>query len=261
MFIHLLTSSLKRSRERGALAILAIAFGTSVATALLSLSLDVGDKLAKELRSYGANLAVLPSDALLDGVLEAESLEGAFAPPTLPAEDLPLLRSIFWRHNIEAFVPLLETSVTVVSPRSVVPLVGAWFDHGFREEDGATFTTGMREMRSWWKVEGEWLSGPGDSLRVMVGRRTAEVGNLSPGDTIVLEHTDIARRGARSVELEIAGIFETGDDEEARIYGSLELVQDLTGIPGGYSRLLVSCLTTPDNELARKDPKKMTVEE
>ena len=45
-----------RSRRRALWGVLAVSLGTAVAAAMLSVWLDVGDKVAQELRSLGANI-------------------------------------------------------------------------------------------------------------------------------------------------------------------------------------------------------------
>ena len=55
VFLSILRGSLLMRRGRVALAVLAIAIGTSVAAALLLVSRDVGAKVEKELRAYGPN--------------------------------------------------------------------------------------------------------------------------------------------------------------------------------------------------------------
>src|SRR6266478_5687238 len=73
-----------------------LALGMGVATAALSVSLDVGDRLAKEFRSLGANLVVTPkADSLpleIGGVDYRPVNAGAY----LPEADLPKLKTIFW---------------------------------------------------------------------------------------------------------------------------------------------------------------------
>src|SRR5437016_2538146 len=90
----------------------ALALGMAVATAALSVSLDVGDRLAKEFRSLGANLLVTPqADSLpleIGGVDYRPVNTGAY----LPEADLPKLKTIFWHNNIMGFSPILEVRVS-----------------------------------------------------------------------------------------------------------------------------------------------------
>lgn len=78
---RLLWASLARRRGMGALAVLAVAIGASVASALLHVSGDVGAKLTRELRALGPNLLLAPSaasgEAFLDEVQVSRRLAGA----------------------------------------------------------------------------------------------------------------------------------------------------------------------------------------
>jgi len=128
-----------------------------VATAALSVSLDVGDRLAKEFRSLGANLLVTPqADSLpleIGGVDYRPVNAGAY----LPEADLPKLKTIFWHNNIIAFSPVLEVRVSSWTPQYspasatfVKPaangdsvLIGAWSNHSVALPDGRGFLTGL----------------------------------------------------------------------------------------------------------------------
>ena len=65
VFLSILRGSLLQRRGRVALAVLAIAIGTSVAAALLLVSRDVGSKVEKELRAYGPNAMLVPATGTL----------------------------------------------------------------------------------------------------------------------------------------------------------------------------------------------------
>jgi len=56
MFLRIVADSFGRRPRHKLLTGAALALGMGVATAALSVSLDVGDRLAKEFRSLGANL-------------------------------------------------------------------------------------------------------------------------------------------------------------------------------------------------------------
>src|SRR5580700_6327063 len=105
MFIRILKDSFARQPRRKLLAAAALALGTAVATATLSVALDVGDRLASEFRALGANLLVTPqSDSLpleIGGVDYRPVDSGAY----LPEDTLGKLKTIFWRNNIIGFAP------------------------------------------------------------------------------------------------------------------------------------------------------------
>src|SRR2546425_1858833 len=60
MFFRLVADSFSRRLTRKLVTAAALALGMAVATAALSVALDVGDRLAREFRSLGANLLVRP---------------------------------------------------------------------------------------------------------------------------------------------------------------------------------------------------------
>ncbi len=68
MFARLLGESFARNPRRKLLTAAALMIGMAVATATLTIALEVGDRLAREFRSLGANLLVTPeSDTLARG--------------------------------------------------------------------------------------------------------------------------------------------------------------------------------------------------
>src|SRR5438309_9097379 len=135
MFIRLVADSFSRRPRHKLLTGAALALGMAVATAALSVSLDVGDRLAREFRSLGANLVVTPqADSLpleIGGVDYRPVNSGAY----LPESDLGKLKTIFWRNNIIAFAPILETTASITSnpetpstlqEKTRTQLVGTW---------------------------------------------------------------------------------------------------------------------------------------
>ncbi|KPQ42944.1 MAG: hypothetical protein MPEBLZ_02510 [Candidatus Methanoperedens nitroreducens] len=62
MFTRLVTKSLRVRRERLLISIIAVMLGAAMVTSLMTISLDIREQMGKELRSYGANLVVLPGE-------------------------------------------------------------------------------------------------------------------------------------------------------------------------------------------------------
>ena len=56
MFTRIIFESFRRQKRRKFLAGVAIALGVAVATAMIAVATNIGDKISRELRSYGANL-------------------------------------------------------------------------------------------------------------------------------------------------------------------------------------------------------------
>lgn len=258
MFFRVVGESFARNPRRKLLMAAALVLGMAVATATLTVVLDVGDRLAREFRSLGANLLVTPqSDTLpleIGGVDYRPVDEGAY----LPEGELGKLRTIFWRLNIVGFSPFLEVPVEFPVPQSGTrpgmvsraTLIGTWFEHDVPIPDGSTFTTGVRITHPWWRVSGRW---PAEGAReCVVGVALAQRLGVKTSDALAL------RAGGADFSLHVAGILSTGGPEDEAVVAPLAVAQSLAGRPGQFRRLLVSSLTKPEDEFARRDPAAMT---
>src|SRR5881296_569696 len=129
----------------------AVALGTSAAAGLGDIALDVGDKMSRELNSFGANLVVLPRGGAGPVVVGGEDVSTLRAPSYLDARDLPGVRENFWKNNILGMAPVLDVPARLAVPRRgdafsrAVLLRGAWLD---RQVEGADppLRTGLRGL-------------------------------------------------------------------------------------------------------------------
>jgi putative ABC transport system permease protein len=243
MFGRLVYESFRRQKRRKLLAGVAITLGVGVATAMIAVATDIGDKISRELRTYGANLIVTPQEDTLEvqigGVDLKPPSDGAF----LNEADLPKIKGMFWRNNIVGFAPMLPVNVRLPSDDAKdLTLLGTYFSKGltFGKQD---FVTGVRITHPWWRVQGAW---PADnSSHVLLGERLAANLGRNPGDEI-----EIAGQPHR-----IVGILSTGGAEDSQIVAPLALAQQILGKPGVVRRVYVSALTKPEDAFARRDPK------
>src|SRR5256885_12555955 len=111
MFLRLVADSSRRRPRHNLVTGSALALGMAVATAALSGSLDVGDRLAREFRSLGANLLVTPQADSLPLEIGGVDYRPANAGAYLPESDLPKIKTVFWHNNIIGFAPVLELPV------------------------------------------------------------------------------------------------------------------------------------------------------
>jgi len=256
MFFRLLIESFRRGRRSKVLALGAVTLGTLAATALATLVLASGDRFARSLASYGANLRVVPA-------------EGA---TTLPVSELTALDKIFWRNNLVAIAPLLTLRVEMRpaagragapgetrAESTVAPVVGTWFDHRL-----AHWTTGLPATRPSLPVTGRW---PRDgAAEIALGRRLAErlgvAGSAADHDSP--PSITLALQG-RSVALDVVGLVGGGGDEEERAFAPLAPVQELAGPEavreGRITSAEIFAMTVPEPSFQRRDPAAMSPEE
>jgi putative ABC transport system permease protein len=247
MFVRLVYESFRRQQRRKLLAGAAITLGVTVATAMIAVATDIGDKINRELRTIGANLVVTPQEDSLDveigGVNLKPPSDGAF----LNEADLPKIKGIFWHNNITGFAPMLPVTAAVEhsGKRQDVTVLGTYFAKQLKYGTEA-FTTGVRNTHPWWNVSGAWPSD--ESSDVLVGERLAAQLDAKPGDTL-----NISGR-----QVKVSGILSSGGPEDDQIVAPLSLAQQILGKPGAVRRVYVSALTKPEDAFARRDPKSLS---
>lgn len=247
MFVRLVYESFRRQKRRKLLAGAAITLGVTVATAMIGVATDIGDKINRELRTIGANLLITPQEDTLDVEIGGFNLK----PPTdgafLSEADLPKIKSTFWHNNITGFAPMLPVNVKLEQDgkASDATLLGTYFAKQVtfgRDE----FTTGVRSTHPWWRVSGSW---PDDNSRdVLLGEKLATRLQSKPGDGIILSGR----------QLRVSGILSTDGAEDEQIVAPLAMAQEILGKPGAVRRVYVSALTKPEDAFARRDPKSMS---
>jgi putative ABC transport system permease protein len=258
MFARLVGESFIRNPRRKVLTAAAIVVGMAVATATLTVALEVGDRLAREFRSLGANLLVTSqSDTLpveIGGVDYRPVDEGAY----LQESDLGKLKTIFWRHNILGFTPFLDVPAHFVTnsvPRTFVKvtLVGTWYEHAVPIPDGTSFQTGLKSTHPSWQVQGRWFHDGANEC--VIGTRLAakNTEQFAVGKSVDLSSTDFL--AGLPYACLVTGIATTGDMEDDAILVPLSFAQEYSGHPGQFRTLFVSALTKPADALANRDPK------
>ncbi len=226
-----------------------IALGASLATAMLNIMLDVGDKVNQELKAYGANITVVPKENSVLTDLYALDGQEETAAAHLKEDDLGKIKTIFWGFNILDFTPFVNTTV-VLDDETEVKLTGTWFNHHLALNTGEELDAGIHSLRSWWNVKnGQWLDEQKEGTAnggAMVGTVLAERLGISSGDSLHVKTSD----GEKT--LSVVGVFDSGGDEDEQIFTTLATAQELSGTKGLIDSIEVSALTTPDNELAKK---------
>ncbi|HEV2468810.1 MAG TPA: ABC transporter permease [Candidatus Sulfotelmatobacter sp.] len=247
MFVRLVYESFRRQKRRKLLAGAAITLGVTVATAMIGVATDIGDKINRELRTIGANLVVTPQEDSLDVEIGGVNLKPPSDGAYLNEADLPNIKGIFWHNNITGFAPMLPVPVPLESKgqRQDVTLLGTYFAKTLKYGTDE-FTTGVRSTHPWWKVTGAWPKD--DSRDVLVGETLAQRLGDKAGDTLTVAGRD----------LHVSGILSTDGAEDNQVVGPLALAQEILGKPGAVRRIFVSALTKPEDAFAKRDPKSMS---
>ncbi len=199
----MLRAALWRRRGTVAVAVLAVAIGASVASALLHVSADVGGKVTHELRSLGPNLLVVPATG-------SDGAEGRFL-------DEAAARSRLAAAGLEG-VPVLYL-VAEVGGRHV-PMVGADLD-------------AARRMHPTWAVNGAPAGAVTNALvgSLMGARLMARLGTRQ-GEPLVLR---IPGEPGPGLTLPAGARLEAGGPDDEAWWIPLATAQALTGLGGRVS--------------------------
>ena len=256
----MVTKTLIRQKSKMLMIAFTVILGVSLSTAMMNVMLGVGDKVNRELKVYGANITVRHKDAALMsdlyGLNEGLGVNDKF----LHEEDILKLKTIFWGFNILDFAPMLDGHAILQANGRVagdVSLLGTWPDKHAILSTGEELNTGLKALRTWWDIKGEWLN-ENDSDAVMIGNLLASRNNIHVGDAITLTNNGLVKN------FRVKAIFNDGGNSDGKILMPLESVQELMNLSGKISNIEVSALTTPDNDLARKaaqDPRSLSPDE
>ena len=243
MLARMLFQSWRFSIKRKFLAVVTIFLAAGLVSALLAVSIDIGDKMAKELKSYGANILVEPASnaALPDELSHNTDLSSQ---DFLDEKELPNIKDIFWRNNIVGFAPLLSADVKAE----------IFSDKTHKKSTALDFHTGQKIISPYWHVQGEWVNDletpEGEFIPALIGEQLAQRTGLKQGDKIKLHYQNDKLDNQSAVE--ITGILSTGGAEDNQLVMPLNAVQKLLDLEGKIQSVKVSALTVPENDLSRK---------
>lgn len=201
----MITASLLRRRSRMLVALLAIAVGATILSGLVTIYYDVPRQMGEQFRSYGANMIFTSSNGKKLSKSEIDSAKKKI-------NNSQLVGAAQYRYE----------NMTVYER----PLMAASTD--FDE---------AQKTSPYWRVDGEWPSAEGQAL---VGQEIAATLEVKAGDTVTLVYdldeapatADEANKGERnqnSRDFTVAGILDTGGNEEKYIFISVPDMEALTG--------------------------------
>ncbi len=113
MTLNIIRKSIGGSRFQKILALVTIIASSLLISCMLNITLGIGNQVAKDLRGYGSNIVVLPKGAVLSVEVGDEIYSPLQSESYLEESKLHLIKEIFWRNNITAFAPFLDSKVMV----------------------------------------------------------------------------------------------------------------------------------------------------
>jgi putative ABC transport system permease protein len=223
MFWRVLARLFAASRGRLIIALVAVASGAAVTTALLNLQWDAESKLSAEFRTLGANVTIWPRSAT-----GQSAPSDPLASPLENENVTARLAQVTGESNVAA-APYLYVVAKVPqggSKEQDVIVAGTWLDESAR-------------LAPWWKITGKTISSRDDLAHCLVGGTVARQLGLSPGSSVKLQYA------ARTATFDVSGVIHSGADEDSQIFANLAAVQELAGLEGRIGLVQMNVPGTP----------------
>ncbi|MCO5384574.1 MAG: ABC transporter permease [Desulfosporosinus sp.] len=199
MYLRMVTAALKNRKSRVAIALLALVLGIGVISGLLSVYNDITLKMSKELRSYGANLVLVPTQQQEGSTLELAKLNQVL-------EQVPQEKTI-------GYSPYLYGIVTGNKQRFVA--VGVDF-------------SGIQKVSPYWRLDGAW---PNENNQIVVGSALAEQLELNVGQKLSIT----AEETGKTESLQVVGMVSTGSTEDYQVFLELKKPRDFWAKKGKFT--------------------------
>jgi len=252
MFLRILGKSIAKRKSRIAIAVVSVIIGAAIATALLSVSFDVSQKVGIEFRKYGANLMVVPKSNTIEVGFPGVQFGSVTEQRYINESDLWKIKTIYWRNNVLGFAPFLYQVVSIGEgpEKQDVVLAGTYFDKNvvilqpYSPHDKPMFITGIQKISPWWTVNGSWIQDQNDTTSAMIGIKVAETLHLRIGDSFTVYYNEHPENtlNTTSHNLTVVGIIETDGYEDNQVFVNLQVAQNLTNRPGKIHTVQVSAL-------------------
>lgn len=215
--IHIVLRSIGYRKGRSLLLLAVLAMASSLVTSLGMVSATMEERVAEEVRRYGANLVLLPESARLDVGSGGLSF-GAIAEPAFLSQ--VAAESLMARHKGEVLDYSLHLQGALKRGDRDMPVEGVRFDE-------------IRRLFPWWNIQGRWPAGD----EAIVGVDLARELRLKPGDSLPYS----AASGAGIVV--ISGIVATGGDEDRLLFVPLPMLQRAMGLDGQVTEVRILART------------------
>lgn len=231
MFIKIISLSILHSQGSKMLAFLTIFLSVTLIACMLNITLNIGDQVARELRSYGSNIVVLPKSQNLSIEIGGKEFLPLKNEDYLKESDLHKIKEIFWRNNITAFAPFLNLKIDGFD------VVGTYFDKNINVSDEPDFKSGVVSLYPFWVVDGRY---PKDD----------SMSEVLAGDGLGLKVGDVLK--LKDINAQVVGVLHSSEHESKKIIASLKLAQSLANKPNLIDKAEVSAMSIPENDLSLK---------
>ena len=208
MYFRMLAASLARRKSRMLVALLAVTVGATILSGLVTIYYDMPRQMGMQFRSYGANMIIVP-DAGAEG-MSADQIEQATG--LVKEGQIVGVAEYCYETGTVNGAPVIVAGGDLESTRATSP---------------------------YWYVNGEWPSNPHE---VLVGLEQAEFFSLEVGDTMQISYLppEAVEEGVnlssaevdeleRKIDFTVAGILDTGGNEEGYVFMTSDDLAELVG--------------------------------
>ena len=189
MFWRLVLRALRLRLQRVFIIFAALTVGASIVTAMAAVYFDINTKMSQELRTFGANFYIGPSNGNLIKVDQVQQILDQ-APKGLITAASPYLYGVT-RSDLEKIV-----------------MMGVWFED-------------MKTLAPYWQITGNPIGVNFDERNAMIGKTLAERLNLNVGDKLTLSLNSVDKH-----QFNIKAIVEAGDATDNMLIVNLEFAQN-----------------------------------
>lgn len=210
MYLRMITRSFLRRISRVLIASLSIIVGAVTLSALGIVTYTVPDQLARQLRSYGANLVVSPAGS-----------------DPLRATDQEVIDQVIADKGVQVVGQAAYRLENLLYNQQPLAVMATDFELAIG-------------MRPYWGVDGTL---PAASGQVLLGRDLAERYRLGVGDELVVRPATEEGEDGDATTLVITGLLRTGGTEDAQVVLSLADLEQILPAAGRLDMIEYSLLS------------------
>lgn len=207
---RLVVLALFRRKSRVAIAFTAIVLGVAIVSALANVYYDVGQKMTRELRTYGANLVISPASPETQPYVSADEVSRIAG--GMPAGQLV-------GYDVFLFGVANFTTHRVL-------IAGTDFEQ-------------ISLVNPYWKITGG-MPQKGDNL-ALIGEVLAKKLKIGIGDRI-----DLTTENGQTGKVTVSGVLSTGDKEDNIIFLNLDSASKMLGKAGLINEAYFSVASNPE---------------